>query len=150
MTRINCYVSVKVLSNEHLLAEHREIKRVCNRYSLRKEKGIENDVPDSFRLGTGHELFFSNKPKYTLQRYKSLHEECLARGFNVQDFSGNWDVYSNDCTLTYTQQREDDEAILDRIISNVRSSTKETYGYYGTKITREQYIINLTKYKNKI
>ncbi len=146
MTRINCYVSVKVLSNEHLLAEHREIKRVCNRYSQRKLKGIENDVPSQFTLGKGHELFFSNKPTYTLYRYKSIHQECLYRGFNVQDFSSNWDVYDDNCVLSYNQQKEDDKTIINRIIDNVKKSTKNSYGYYGDKLTREEYINHLNNY----
>lgn len=132
------------------MAEHREIKRVCNRYAKRKEKGVENDVPNKFTLGEGHELFFSNKPKYTLSRYKDLHEECILRGFNVRDFSQNWEVYGDDCTLTYEQRVEDDITILDRIIDRVNESSKDKYGYYETKITREQYLINLNKYKDKL
>lgn len=143
MTRINCYVSVKKLADEHLLAEHREIKRVCNRYAQRKAKGIENDVPDNFTLGKGHELFFSNKPLYTIRRYFEIHEECLLRGFNVQDFSDNWTVYENIYALDYAQSQEDDQKIIDRIIDNVNNGKKDYYHYYGKRISKDEYIKQL-------
>lgn len=143
MTRINCHVSVKKLADEHLLAEHREIKRVCNRFAQRKAKGIENDVPEKFTLGKGHELFFSNKAWYTYSRYTELYKECISRGFNVQDYSDNWKVYGNSKWLDYTQCQSDDQQIIDRIIDNVNNGKKEYYHYYGEVLSKEDYIKQL-------
>ena len=39
MTRINANIPVRNLTDQHLLAEHREIKRVCNRFKQRVAKG---------------------------------------------------------------------------------------------------------------
>ena len=54
MTRINCGIPVEELTNKHLIAEHREIKRLPNcvvkgRYNLKGQ-------PKLFTLGTGHVL----------------------------------------------------------------------------------------------
>ncbi len=41
-------------------------------------------IPDKFKLGTGHVKFFYNKLLYLKNRYTSLYNECIKRGFNVQ------------------------------------------------------------------
>jgi hypothetical protein len=81
MTRINSHIPVVNLCDEHLRAEHREIKRICNRYNLRYIKNKFDDIPLNFKLGTGHELFFINKPKYTLNRSNELYRECKKNDF---------------------------------------------------------------------
>lgn len=54
MTRVNSAIPVKLLCDELLLAEHREIKRLPKvlEKSLRT-RGLCN-IPESFVLGTGH------------------------------------------------------------------------------------------------
>lgn len=95
MTRINSSIKVRLLTDEHLLAEHREIKRLPYSYKKRLESGKGfKDIPDKFTLGTGHVMFFVKYGYYTLNRYNEIREECIARGFNVEDYSSNWDMYS--------------------------------------------------------
>ena len=89
MTRINYGIPVETLTDKHLMAEHREIKRIPNcvkkgRYSLK-------DQPVNFKLGTGHVKFFYNKLEYLLNRYCQLYDECIKRGFNVQCYIDAWD-----------------------------------------------------------
>ena len=43
MTRINVGILPKELSNKHLIAEHREIKRIPNCIKLIQQRIIEND-----------------------------------------------------------------------------------------------------------
>ena len=64
MTRINL-VEVERLTDQHLFAEYREITRIfslvkqaCGKYSQDK---ILAKIPPTFRLNTGHVLFFYNK-----------------------------------------------------------------------------------------
>ncbi len=82
MTRINL-VPVDTLCDQHLLAEHRELKRIPNCLI----KGIlqydYDDRPSTYVLGAGHVKFFTNKLAWLWKRYNELHGECLARGFNV-------------------------------------------------------------------
>ena len=79
MTRINI-IPVEELSDAHLLAEHREIKRIPNcilngRFNL-------CDIPEKYTMGKGHIKFFRDKVLYLKIRYNDLHNEILRRGFN--------------------------------------------------------------------
>jgi hypothetical protein len=98
MTRINCSIPVVTLNNRHLMAEHREIKRVCYRLKQRLESGKFSDIPAPFHEMKGDviafkELFWLDKGEFTLKRYKQLYDECKLRGFNVTDYSENWNIY---------------------------------------------------------
>lgn len=95
MTRINAGMPIKWLSDKHLLAEHREIKRIPNAVKNRKVNW-DIPIPDKFTLGKGHVRFFYDKIRYLERRYKKLHEECIKRGFNVQDYSEAFKLYQPD------------------------------------------------------
>lgn len=146
MTRINAHVEVERLTDQHLLAEHREIKRVCARYKTRLDKNDWSGIPKSFTLGKGHELFFINKPEYTLSRYILLHEECERRGFNVSCFISNWDVYRvKDQHLweKYDKNEGDDKKIIKRI--SERLAGMKNIRYFRRSINQEEAINLLIK-----
>jgi hypothetical protein len=84
MTRINAFIPPAELSDKHLLAEHREIKRIPN--MVRSGKAKLEDIPDKFTLGKGHVKFFYNKLKWLQLRYQDLYEEAVFRGFKVTHF----------------------------------------------------------------
>ncbi len=89
MTRINAGIPVEDLNYRHLLAEHREIKRIPN--VVRKKGTVDLiRIPKEFKLGTGHVIFFYNKLGYLERRYKMLYNECKRRGFNITDYSGSF------------------------------------------------------------
>lgn len=81
MTRINL-VPPSELCDQHLLAEHRELTRIPN--AVAKGKFNLQGQPNDYKLGEGHVRFFFNKMTFLQKRYDALHQECLARGFNVQ------------------------------------------------------------------
>lgn len=81
MTRINL-VPPQELCDQHLLAEHRELTRIPN--NIAKDKYRLQQQPADYTLGTGHVRFFYDKLTFLQRRYQALHEECLARGFNVR------------------------------------------------------------------
>jgi len=113
VTRINAGYPPEKLTNAHLIAEHREIKRVPNciakgRYSLA-------GVPEKFTLGPGHVKFFYPRCGYLLARYKALHAECLRRGFAVQDYSGAWSGVPEKLMGGYTETDEARQLITARI-----------------------------------
>lgn len=95
MTRINAGMPVKWLTDKHLIAEHREIKRIPNAVKNRKVRW-DLPIPDKFTLGKGHVRFFYNKIRYLERRYKRLHAECIKRGFKVQDYSSAFNLYQPD------------------------------------------------------
>ena len=81
MTRINV-VPPEELCDQHLLAEHRELTRIPN--AVAKGKFHLRGQPLDYKLGEGHVRFFFDKLTFLKQRYDLLHQECKARGFNVQ------------------------------------------------------------------
>ena len=113
MTRINVGILPKELSNKHLIAEHREIKRIPN--CIAKGKYNMDGQPDIFKLGTGHVKFFYDKLSYLKDRYKMLYMECVRRGFNVQNYIGAWDNIPEELMGNYQPTEEDRKIIQQRI-----------------------------------
>ena len=122
MTRINAGIKPAELTDKHLLAEAREIKRVPNcikagRYSMVGQ-------PDTFRLGTGHVKFFYDKLHYLKKRYDKIYRECVKRGFNVTYFGGAWDGVPEHLMNDYIETLNDRLIVQERI--NERLNSKKT------------------------
>ena len=149
MTRINCAIPVEYLTDEHLLAEHREIARLPWNVSEAIRSGsIKTKVPSKFTLNSGHVLFFVNKNKFTLNRYKEIREECKRRGFNVADCESNWNT--NECIQymgDYTPTQEDKDILIERIELRIKESPKKYWHYNSKRITKEEAIELLYKCK---
>lgn len=81
MTRINI-VPTKLLTDQHLVAEYREITMVAA--SLRRSLRITDElsIPHRYCLGKGHISFFYDKGQYLNIRYDLLVNEMLKRGMN--------------------------------------------------------------------
>ena len=113
MTRINVGILPKELSNKHLIAEHREIKRIPN--CIAKGKYKMEGIPDKFKLGTGHVKFFYNKLLYLKKRYLKLYAECIKRDFNVQNYIKAWDNVPKELMGDYQPTKNDKKIIEQRI-----------------------------------
>ena len=113
MTRINVGIPPIELVNQHLIAEHREIKRIPN--CIAKGKYNMEGIPDKFKLGTGHVKFFYNKLLYLKNRYIKLYEECIKRGFNVQNYINAWDNVPQELMNDYKVKANDIRIIRERI-----------------------------------
>ena len=113
MTRINVGIPPAELINQHLIAEHREIKRIPN--CIAKGKYNMEGIPDKFKLGTGHVKFFYNKLLYLKHRYIRLHFECVKRGFKVQWYLSAWDNIPKKLMNFYYPTDVDREIIRERI-----------------------------------
>lgn len=136
MTRINVDIDPRKLTDEHLLAEHREIKRLPAVYNKYSKIGM----PKEFTLGKGHVKFFLDKYKYTHKRYIQIYKECLSRGFNVEDYSNNWNDISQEDYNDYTPSIKDMYLLTDRIRERINESKKEFFHFYGRKITKQEAI----------
>lgn len=131
MTRINAGIPPKQLKGKHLLAEHREIKRIPNMI-LSGRANINQKIPKEFTLGKGHVTFFYNKVYYLFKRYQQVYVECRKRGYNVQDYTltflrvqkefpylwGNWKPTT-----------EHNEMVLRRIRENELAAKREANGH---------------------
>ena len=113
MTRINAGIPPAELINQHLIAEHREIKRIPN--CIAKGKYNMDGIPDRFKLGTGHVKFFYNKLLYLKNRYTSLYNECIKRGFNVQNYIEAWSNLPEELMNDYNVKANDIRIIRERI-----------------------------------
>lgn len=113
MTRINLGIPPAQLTNKHLIAEHRELKRIPN--AVAKGKYNLKNVPSQFTLGKGHVSFFYDKLGYLKDRYVDLYNECLVRGFNVQNYEASWDGVPQDLMNGYIPTARDIELIRERI-----------------------------------
>lgn len=115
MTRINVGVDPRLLSSKHLIAEHREIKRIPNMVKSGKAKLV--NIPEKFTLGTGHVKFFYCRLGFLLERYKAIYAECINRGFNVQNYSEAWSNIPSELMGTYNPTKNDRDIIIERIKS---------------------------------
>ena len=132
--RINAGIPVQNLSDEHLRAEEAEIA-MCPGFYNRVWKG-KSVIPSQFTLGKGHISFFMNKKTWTLKRYKTLHNECLRRGFNgIKDKSYRWDEWNPDDDINWVPTDIDNQIIKERIISQINNSTCR-FHYYRKKIEK--------------
>jgi hypothetical protein len=113
MTRINIGIPPRTLSNQHLIAEHRELKRIPNVVS--RGRYNPKSIPAKFSLGKGHVSFFYNKLGYLKERYRELYQECKRRGFNVQNWESSWDGVPVEMMNTYQPTQQDIQIISERI-----------------------------------
>ena len=119
MTRVNVGIPVETLCDAHLLAEGREIKRIPN--VIAKGKFSMKGQPKQFTLGTGHVKYFYDKQLYLLERYKQIHQECLARGFNVQDYSSAWNNLPKAFMNQYAPTKNDIWIVTQRIEERLKT-----------------------------
>lgn len=113
MTRINCGIPPEKLSDKHLIAEHREIKRIPNQIS--KGKYSLKGQPTEFKLGEGHVKFFYDKLLFLKKRYDSIYLECKKRGFNVTYFGGAWNNVPKEFLKDYKPTKKDILLVKKRI-----------------------------------
>lgn len=113
MTRINVAVPPKELTTRHLIAEHREIKRIPNTITSGRAK--IKDIPKQFTLGQGHVKFFYNKMLFLKKRYEDLYNECKLRNFNVSYYGDAWNNIPKELMNDYIPTKQDEEIIRQRI-----------------------------------
>ena len=143
MTRINADISPKKLTDQHLLAEYREIGRVSTQYQKRwlLKKGYD-DIPKEFTLGSGHQSFFLNKGKFLHKRFNSLTEEMKHRGFKPKlKFRNTW-VFGGKHYNDWQSSEKDNKLIIERISERVKAQAKPIR-YYSKIIDVKFYIKNI-------
>lgn len=127
MTRINL-IPVEELTDQHLLAEHREIKRIPNiilswRFSL-------DNQPKEFTLWTGHVKFFYDKMLWLTKRYNELHLECVKRWFKVENYIKNFLSVNTDFWINTWRATQRDIEISRQRIQEKINIKPNFYKYY--------------------
>ena len=82
---------------------------------ISKGKYNLKSIPPKFTLGKGHVSFFYDKLQYLKERYISLYNECIARGFNVQNYEDCWNGVPDSLMNNYTPTEVDIQIISERI-----------------------------------
>lgn len=78
MTRINC-VDVESLTDQHLFAEFRELPRIFGVARFLKP----HEAVSTYRMGTGHMLFFYDRTLYLANRHKAIVRELRDRRYKL-------------------------------------------------------------------
>ena len=143
MTRVNCAIPVKYLTDEHLIAEHCELEMLPYFHQKAIESGSIRDIPEKFTLGKGHILFFVNKMGFVRKRYRMVHKECKRRGFGVQNREDKWKGISEKYMNDYNPTPEARKILLERIIERISNSPKKNFRYMGENISKEEAIEKL-------
>lgn len=113
MTRINASIQPIELCDKHLLGEIFEITRIPSTIKSGKAK-IQN-IPESFRLGSGHVKFFYNKLRYLHYRYYALIAEAQNRGFNKVPDTSVFEDLPKELYLDWQPQQSDRIHIVGRL-----------------------------------
>lgn len=148
MTRVNI-IPVQELTDQHLFAEYREItrlfalvKQACDKYPINT---VLKKVVPTYRLSTGHVVFFYDKLDFIERRYFELKDEVLKRGFNItlkDDITEFRQIIDKRFYNDFTPNKNDMAINIDRLIEKIHAKPN-WYKIYGQVIDDEQYIKRL-------
>lgn len=154
MTRINL-IDPALLTDQHLFAEYREITRIPKLVENALQSKLPHDIlqkiPNTYRLSTGHVLFFYNKLEFIEQRYFALRDEVLKRQFNITLKDSIVDYRQHIPSLFYqsfTPNQQDLTISIQRIIDKIKEKP-DFYRLYSEKIDAEHYIQLLNTHLNQ-
>ena len=137
MTRVNV-VPVDELTNQHLMAEWREIPHMPKALArtLKSKAGFKPEkVADEYLLNTGHVYFFYNKLRFLEKRLRQIQCELLERGYNIDGqrrvkFDGFNPKFYNDYEPTPEARKINRERIYERLWAR-----PHLYKYWNTPFT---------------
>lgn len=148
MTRVNI-IPVQELTDQHLFAEYREItrlfalvKQACDKYPINT---VLKKVVPTYRLSTGHVVFFYDKLDFIERRYFELKDEVLKRGFNItlkDDITEFRQIIDKRFYNDFTPNKNDMAINIERLIEKINAKPN-WYKINGKVIDDEQYIKNL-------
>lgn len=110
MTRVNV-VHPEALTDQHLLAEHRELPRIFPLARAALERG-DTSGPERYTMGAGHVRFFYTRTAWLATRHRALTAECERRGFKVRHGelvpleSVDWSPDDDDMAVNLERLRE--------------------------------------------
>lgn len=91
MTRINLLDPEK-LTDQHLLAEYRELPRIFWIVRKKLEENKKISVWKEYKMWTWHVIFFYDKLLFLQKRLEKIIQECKKRNFKIQ-FVENIDLW---------------------------------------------------------
>lgn len=147
MTRINCDLEPSELTDQHLMAEYRELPMVFGslKRSLKAQplNSLLKKIPKNYTLNTGHVTFFYNKLKFLELRYNRLRDELKKRNYNLDD-NRNLDLDSFPRILynDWSDSKRDREILFERL--KIRIAEKPNWYRYYSKPIDDNFIMRYT------
>ncbi len=136
MVRINI-INPKFLADQHLIAEYNEILMLLGYVKKNPELNIKK-IPDKYKLGPGHILFFKNKLKYLDKRFLLLKQEMNKRGFS-SNMNIDLSLFQKYLINDWEPRDEDKKIIKERLTYKINLKP-EYYRYYKEKKPKEFFI----------
>jgi deoxyribonuclease (pyrimidine dimer) len=136
MVRINI-IHPKYLADQHLIAEYNETLMLLGYVKKNPELNIKK-IPEKYKLGPGHILFFKNKLKYLDKRFLIIKKEMSKRGFSSKrdiDLS-----LFNENLINDWQATEEDKKIIKERLAYKINLKPDYYRYYKEKKPKEFFI----------
>lgn len=142
MTRISVGYTEQMI-DKHINKERIEVLRIPNDIKKGRTKVDLKRIPKSFRLGTGHTIFFHDKIGFLKKHYEALTEECIKRGFTPTDYSDAFNDIPSHLMNDYTPTEYDRRIVRERITERLK--TMQHLKYYREPITIEEAINKLNE-----
>ena len=131
--RINI-INPTYLTDNHLIAEYREMKMITAYYLKSAKKGIDKSkISNVYTLNAGHAYMWYNKMLYIHRRFYDIVHEMKKRGFATNFDKINFNNIPEDTFNDYTVTQEDVRINLDRILIRLEKQP-HWYKYYGKNI----------------
>lgn len=125
------------LTDNHLIAEYREIKMITYYYvkSLKSKNGMDRSkISKRYTLNKGHAYMWFDKLGYVDRRFKSIVEEMKRRGFKTNFTVLNYTDIPETAFGNFIPDDEDIRVNLDRVL--IRIADKPLwYKYMGSNIS---------------
>lgn len=149
--RINI-IPVNFLSDQHLIAEYREIKmlpKLAVRI-IKSKSGLNiNKISSTYTLNKGHGYFFVNKLKFIESRFAELCTEISKRGFalhcaSLYDINYDYSVLIENFYNEYIPSAAEMYINIDRIklrIKEMYSKKRNFYKFYSYNMSLEDWDI---------
>ena len=146
------------LTDNHLIAEYREMKMVTAYYlrSSKTKTGIDKSrISPKYTLNQGHAYMWFNKMNYIRSRFYDIVKEMKSRGFATNFDKLNFTNIPTDAFGDYTVTQEDVRINLDRILIRLekqphwykynKSQVQDWVSFYETLYNEGKLVHNLNK-----
>jgi len=138
MTRINL-INPEKLTDQHLLAEYRELPRIFWIVRKKISENKEIKVWKKYKMWTWHVIFFYDKLLFLQKRLEKISSECKKRNFKISFTEKiNLDEFPENLKKDFSPSKRDLE-ISEKRIKEKLDSKKNFYKYYW-KIIDEKVI----------
>lgn len=139
MTRISASIQPHEFCDKHISGEIYEITRVPT--AIKSGRAKIANIPDTFRLGTGHVRFFYNKIAYLHRRYIALIHEAQKRGFKHVIDPSIFENIPPELYNDWSPSIHDRKEIIPRL--NLRLSKMKNLKYYSKSVQVEDMLIDV-------